>query len=225
MLVVLAGTVYLDRFSQGVGFVPGLLAASPLAAVGIVLAWRARPLRFPVAVAVAALPIAWLSQFSGGADPQWGGRYVLMSGTLLAVAGYVVLRDHRRALVSVLVVAGLVTAGGVAWLSVRSHTVADGMETILARHDEMLISRQTHMLREAGAFYDVDRKWLTATDGTGLRDAVAIARESGVHEFALIGGADQPAPASIGGYERGGRQLVPFIRPDVKLGVVTYRRG
>ncbi len=81
------------------------------------------------------------------------------------------------------------------------------------------------MLREAGAFYDVDRKWLTATDGTGLRDAVAIARESGVHEFALIGGADQPAPASIGGYERGGRQLVPFIRPDVKLGVVTYRRG
>jgi len=223
VLVVLAGVVYLDRFSQGVGFVPGLLAASPLAAVGIVLAWRARPLRFPVAVAVAALPIAWLSQFSGGADPQWGGRYVLMSGTLLAVAGYVVLRDHRRALVSVLVVAGLVTAGGVAWLSVRSHTVADGMETILARHDEMLISRQTHMLREAGAFYDVDRKWLTATDGTELRDAVAIAREFGVREFALIGGADQPAPASIGGYERGGRQLVPFIRPDVKLGVVTYR--
>ncbi|MEY2592258.1 MAG: hypothetical protein QOJ67_4242, partial [Acidimicrobiaceae bacterium] len=223
VLVVVAGVVYVDRFSQGVGFVPGLLVASPLAAVGIVLAWRAPRLRFPAAVAVAALPIAWLSQFSGGADPQWGARYVLMSGTLLAVAGYVVLRDHRRALVSVLVVAGLVTAGGVAWLSVRSHTVADGMTTILARHDEMLISRQTHMLREGGAFYDIDRKWLTATTAPELRRAVAIAHESGVREFALIGGADQPAPASIDGYVRGGRQLVPFIRPDVKLGVVTYR--
>jgi hypothetical protein len=223
VVVVLAGVVYLDRFSQGVGFVPGLLAASPLAAVGIVLAWRSPQLRYPAAVAVAALPIAWLSQFSGGADPQWGGRYVLLSGTLLAVTGFVVLRQHRRALVSVLVVAGLVTVGGVAWLSVRSHTVADGMETILARHDEMLISRQTHMLREGGAFYDADRKWLTATTDTELRQAVTIARASGMREFALIGGADQPAPASIGGYQRGGRQLVPFIRPDVKLGVVTYR--
>ena len=223
VLVVVAAVVYLDRFSQGVGFVPGLLAASPLAAVGIVLAWRAPRLRFLGAVAVAALPIAWLSQFSGGADPQWGARYVLMSGTLLAVGGYVVLRDHKRALVSVLVVAGLVTGGGVAWLSVRSHTVADGMATILARHDEMLISRQPHMLREGGAFYDVDRKWLTATTGVELREAVKIARDSGVREFALIGAADQPAPASVGGYARGGRQLVPFIRPDVKLGVVTYR--
>ncbi len=223
VLVVVAAVIYLDRFSQGVGFVPGLLAASPLAAVGVMLAWRLPKLRYPAAVAVAALPIAWLSQFSGGADPQWGGRYILLSGALLAVAGYVVLRDHRRALVSVLVVAGLVTAGGVAWLSVRSHTVADGMATILARDDEMLISRQTHMLREAGAFYDVDRKWLTATTAPELRRAVAIARASGVREFALIGGSDQAAPASIGEYRRGARELVPFIRPDVAVSVVTYR--
>ena len=223
VFVVVAAVVYVERFSQGLGFVPGLLSASPLAAVGIVLAWRAPRLRFPAAVAVAALPVAWMSQYSGGADPQWGARYLLMSGTLLAVAGYVVLRAHRRALVSVLVVAGLVTAGGVAWLSVRSQTVAQGMETILARHDQMLISRQTHMLREVGAFYDVDRKWLTATTDPDLRRAVRIAHETGVTEFALIGGGDQPAPATLDGYRRGGRQLVAFLRPDVKLGVVTYR--
>jgi len=223
VLLAVAALVYLDRFSEGWGFVPGLLTASPLAAVGIVLAWRMPGLRWMAAVAVVALPIAWASQYSGGADPQWGARYVLLSGALLAIAGIVVLHGHTRALVGVVAVAVLVTAGGLVWLSVRSHTIADGMETILARHDEMLISRQPHMLREVGAFYDLDRKWLTATTDSHLADAVAIARESGVKEFALIGGADQPAPAQLGGYRRGSRQLVPFLRPDVKLGVVTYR--
>lgn len=220
---VVAGVVYLDRFTQGLGFVPGLLVASPFAAVGVVLAWKTPGLRWPAAVAVAALPVAWVSQFSGGADAQWGARYLLTSGEVLAVVGCVALRTHRRALVATVILSALVTLGGITWLSVRSHTVADGMETILARHDQMLISRQPHMLREGGAFYDADRRWLTATDGSELHRAVRIARDAGVSEFALIGGSDQPAPATLDGYERGPRQLVPFIRPDVKLGVVTYR--
>jgi len=220
---VVAGFVYLDRFSQGLGFVPGVLAASPFAAVGVVLAWKHPRLRWPAAVAVAALPVAWLSQFSGGADAQWGARYLLTSGAVLAVVACVVLEGRRRALVATVVLAALVTLGGVAWLSVRSHTVADGMRTILARDDQLLISRQPHMLREGGAFYDPQRQWLTATDDRELRQAVEVAHEAGVTEFALIGGADQPAPANLDGYVRGGRELVPFIRPDVKLGVVTYR--
>jgi hypothetical protein len=164
-----------------------------------------------------------VSQFSGGADAQWGARYLLTSGALLAVVACVALRTHRRALVATVALSALVTLGGITWLSVRSHTVADGMETILARHDQMLISRQPHMLREGGAFYDSDRRWLTATDGSELQRAVHIARDAGVTEFALIGGGDQAAPATLGGYEQGARQLVSFIRPDVKLGVVTYR--
>jgi hypothetical protein len=225
VLLVLAAVVYVGRFGQGVGFVPGFLAASPFAAVGVVLAWRNPRVRWILAVAVAALPIAWLAQYSGGADPQWGGRYVLPSATLLAVAGCVTLAGHRRAMTAVVLLAALVTVGGVAWLAVRSHTVADGMETILARHDELLISRQPHMLREAGAFYDDQRRWLTATDESELRRAVRIADQVGVDEFALIGGADQAAPARLGSFVRGDRQLVPFIRPDVDLGVVTYRRS
>jgi hypothetical protein len=134
-----------------------------------------------------------------------------------------VLSRHQRALIAVTVLSAIVTLGGVAWLSVRSHTTAAGMETILARHDQMLISRQAHMLREGGAFYTPQQKWLTATGDGELRRAVRIARQAGVTEFALIGGADQGAPATLGGYERGARQLVSFIRPDVKLGVVTYR--
>lgn len=222
-LFVFGAVVYLVRFGQGWGFVPGMLVASPLAAVGLCLAWARRELRLPAAIACAALPIAWYAQYQGGADPQWGGRYILTSGTLLAIAGCVALRGRGRALVAVVALAAVTTLAGIAWLSVRSNTVADGMATIVARDDQMLISRQTHMLREAGAFYDADRKWLTATTGDELADAVAIARESGVREFALIGGADQPAPALIGDYQRGARELVPFIRPDAKVSVTTYR--
>ncbi len=223
VLVAVSATLYLARFAQGWGFVPGMLVASPLAAVGLFLAWSRPALRLPAAIACAALPIAWYAQYQGGADPQWGGRYILTSGVLLAVAGCVALQGRRTALVVVVCFAAITTLAGVGWLSVRSHTVADGMRTILARHDEMLISRQPHLLREGGAFYQDDDRWLSATTGDQLRDAVAIARDAGVHEFALIGGPDQAAPATIGGYERGGRQLVPFIRPDVKVSVTTYR--
>jgi hypothetical protein len=224
VLVALAFAIYLERFSQGLGFVPGVLAASPFAAVGIVLAWQRPRLRGPAVVACAALPIAWLSQYSGGADPQWGGRYVLVSGTLLAIAACVVLEGQVRAMVAVLVLAGFVTAGGLVWLSVRSSTIAEGMATIVDRHDEVLISRQTHLLREGGAFYDSRRHWLTATTDSQLQDAVAIAKRSGARELAMIGGEDQASPRAIGGFTRGRTQLVSFIRPDVKVSVTTYHR-
>lgn len=223
VLFAFGGIVYLARFSQGWGFVPGMLVASPLAAVGVCLAWSHRALRLPASIACLALPIAWYAQYQGGADPQWGGRYILTSATLFAIAGCVTLQGRTRALVAVAILSAITTLAGVAWLSVRSNTVADGMAAILARHDEMLIARQPHMLREAGAFYDAEDKWLSATDDDQLRDAVTIARDAGVHEFALIGGSDQAAPPSIGGYRREARDLVPFIRPDVKVSVTTYR--
>jgi len=219
------GTViYLVRFAQGWGFVPGLLVASPFAAVGIVVAWTKPALRLPAAIACVALPIAWYAQYQGGADPQWGGRYVLLSGALLAIVGCVYLRGRPRAFVAVVVLAALTTLAGIGWLSVRSHTIADGMATIVGRHDQLVISRQTHLLREGGAFYDSRQHWLTAATDGQLREALRIARASGATEFALIGGGDQPMPRTLGGYARGGTQLVSFVRPDMKIAVTTYRR-
>jgi len=221
--VAVAFAVYLVRVSQGLGFVPGVLAASPFAAVGLVLAWRRGPLRLPATIACLALPVVWLTQFTGGSLPQWGGRYVLVTGALLAVAGCVALHGRPRAFLAVLSVAVLVTGAGLTWLSVRSHTVADGMATIVARHDEVLISRQVHALREGGAFYDSSRHWLTATTDAQLARAVGIARATGAHELALLEDPAARAPRELGGYRRGPTQLVAFVRPDVKVAVVTYR--
>lgn len=217
--------VYLVRFAQGWGFVPGMLVASPFAAVGLFLAWRRPALQLPAAIACAALPVAWYAQYQGGADPQWGGRYILLSGALLTIAGVVALREAPRAFVAVAVLAALTTAMGLGWLSVRSHTTADGMAAIVARDDQVVISRQTHMLREGGAFYTADRHWLTATTPAQLREAARIARESGATELALVGGQDQAPPATLGNFTRGKTETVSFVRPDVRLQVTTYRTG
>ena len=92
-------------------------------------------------MAVAALPMVWAFQYSGGAGPQWGGRYTLLSGALLLVAATVVLEGHReRTGGRRVLAAALVTGFGLAWLSVRSHWVAHGIEQIVDRHDQAVIS-------------------------------------------------------------------------------------
>jgi hypothetical protein len=211
------------RFAAGLGFVPGLLTASPFAAIGLCLGWCRRT-SLPLVVATVALPIVWAVQYSGGAGPQWGGRYELLSGALLAVVGLVVLEGKRQAVIGVIVVSALVTAFGVAWLSQRSHAVADAMTTILARHDQAVISIDAHALREGGAFYDSSDHWLTAVTRNELNDAVRLVRESGSTEFALIAADGDQAPVHLHGFTRRGSQKVAFLGPNVPLRIITYRR-
>ena len=59
------------RFSDGLGFLPGMFVASPLAAAGLAVLVRDRRLLPVGAIAVGALPLVWLFQYSGGAFPQW----------------------------------------------------------------------------------------------------------------------------------------------------------
>ena len=214
----------LVRVDGGLGFVPGLLTASPFAAVGLFLGWK-RHVRVPTLIACLALPVVWAFQYSGGAGPQWGGRYELLSGALLAVVAVVVLGGQRRVLALLLGVSLLVTGFGVAWLSVRSHGVVTGIEAIVARHDQAVISVEAHVLREGGAFYEPDRHWLTATTDTQLLDATRILGETGDREFAYVTSAGGAAPRAIGDFRRGATQKVEFLRSDVFLDVVTYRRS
>jgi hypothetical protein len=222
----IAGAVflYLVGFSGGLGFVPGMLTASPFAAIGVALGWR-KDVRIITVMAVAALPLVWAFQYSGGAGPQWGGRYTLLSGALLLVAATVVLEGRRNALVAACLVAALVTGFGIAWLSVRSHGVVRGIEAIIARHDQAVISVEAHVFREGGAFYEPERHWLTATTEPELRNAVRILDDVGNREFAYVTSAGGAAPRSIGGFVRGATQKVEFLRSDVVLDVVTYRKS
>ena len=120
-------------------------------------------------------------------------------------------------------VAGLVTVGGIAWLSVRSHTVADAMTTIIARHDQAIISRDAHTLREGGAFFEPGAHWLTATSQKDFERAVAILHDSGDTEFALLASNPTPSRPRSAATCGAGPRLVALLRPDVKVMVVTYR--
>jgi hypothetical protein len=217
------GFFYLMRFGIGLGFVPGLLTASPLAALGVVLGWR-KDVRVITVMAVVSLPLVWAFQYSGGAGPQWGGRYILLSGALLLVAAAVVLEGKRRAMIAAAVVAGTVTTFGIAWLSVRSAGVASGFEQIVARHDQAVISGEGHVLREGGAFYEPARHWLTTTNAEQLRRAVSILRRSGDTEFAYLVSDTRSVPAEIGGFQRVAVARVS-LHSVLDLKVATYRLG
>jgi hypothetical protein len=220
--VVGACSLYAVRFSNGLEYVPGFLTASPLAAVGILLVWKRRELWLPAAVAVLALPLLWVTAYSDTMRPQWGGRYALTSGAILAVGAVVVLAGRRVALAAVLAVSLLVTGYGVVFLSVRSHSIADGMAAIVDRHDAAVISLEAHLLREGGAFYTPDRHWLTATDQKQLQKAVRIVRGAGDREFALLVPDELQVPAELGGFTRTATDRIA-VRPDQPLRVVTYR--
>ena len=102
---------------RGLGFVSGMLVALPVR-------WCSG-LCSDGATDAPAHPRAWRSRRSrglavpvpGGAGPQWGGRYVLLSGVLLAVVG-IVVTARRAALVATIAACRCVVTGcGVVWLS------------------------------------------------------------------------------------------------------------
>src|SRR5207248_2176626 len=112
--------------SDGLGFWPGLMATTPIAAVGLAHGWVDARTRLVLVLALAPLPLIFLFQFPGGALPQWGGRYLLTTGLLLMVVGVARLPQLERwARVSFTAAAIGITFVGLAWMSVRTHQVAD----------------------------------------------------------------------------------------------------
>jgi hypothetical protein len=213
------------RARDGWGFVPGLLTTTPLAAVALVHGWKTSTSRFLLAIGLGALPLVWLLQFRGGAAPQWGGRYILPSGLLLATVGVCALPGLRRAGVSAfLVLSVCVTAGGVGWLSVRSHGVARAFETFAGAPEPVLVSRVAHLAREGGWFYG-EKRWLTAVGQHDLQRAVAVVERAGFSSFGLVEehSRDSVPPRSLGSFSRTSVRRVSFL--GVPLDVATYERS
>jgi hypothetical protein len=199
-----------------------MTAASPVAGIGLAEGGSAETRRLLLAVALASLPIVWAFQFLGGAYAQWGGRYVLLSGLLLAVLGATALEGATRpSAVAVLGLAAAVTAFGLVWLSSRTHDVARAEAVLYRRHDPVLISRIAHLAREGGAYYRYGgRPWLTAVTDEQERAAVDVVRKAGLTGFAVVddGKATASSPA---GFAPAGTDHVEFL--GLRLRVRTYR--
>jgi hypothetical protein len=178
---------------------------------------------------LAALPLVWAFQFPGGAAPQWGGRYILTTGFLLAVLGVVALPRLPSAIrVGFVALSVGVTAFGVAWLVERSHDTAR-MERALGRRPEpVLVSRIAHLAREGGAYYGTvdDRRWLTAVTSDDLQLAGRVLDQAGVDGFALVDLPENGSPApAVGDFKLTGRaERVPWLG-GVVLRVTSYTRA
>ncbi|MGH9152639.1 MAG: hypothetical protein ACRD03_09630, partial [Acidimicrobiales bacterium] len=204
------------------GFVPGLFAAAPLAVVGALRGWSATAGRLAAGIALVALVVVNATQFLGGAAPQWGSRYVLLSGLLLTALGVASLGDLRawaaRAFVATAVA---VTAFGLVWMSVRTHAFGSALQWLNDRPEPVLVSRIIHLAREGGSFYG-ERRWLTAETDADQAFAVGVLGRAGVDRFGLVTrGVAPPEPEPVPGWRIVGHDSMPLVS-GVDVYVTTY---
>lgn len=218
-----AAVVYVADAVGGLGFVPGLFIAFPLALVAPMPLGRTDNARVVTIMGLLALPLVYAFQYLGGAGPQWGGRYTLPSAMLLGVVGLVAIAP-RLPLVGrgVVGLSVLVSALGVAWVSERTHSVDRFFDEVEEVSEPVLVARQAFLLREAGADL-VEKRWLSAANEGAFLEAVSVARRLDEPALTVLeweGEAPPPEslPEDLVEVER--RQL-DFL--DTPVGLVTYR--
>lgn len=196
VVAVVIGALLVGRLARGLGFVPGMLTAAPVAVIGLwTLRQRAAPVRAVALGAILCLPAVWALQWRGNLIAQWGGRYVLLSGALLTVCGVVELDAHPRRWVRTVLLGAAVAVGlfGTAWKVDRSH-VADEVISDLEEVscDDVLVITEPFIPREGGAHADLregrlggDCRFLSARPGD-LSHALDVAQAVGVAEVTVL---------------------------------------
>ena len=224
LAAAMVAVAYLAVVVSGLGFVPGMVAATPFVAVGVALGWRTTATRLLLALAIVPLPLVFAFQYVGGAGPQWAGRYLLPSGLLAAVVGIV---ESRRMLAwartGLIVLSVGVTAFGLAWLSVRSHGVAGAGTALAERQEDVLIAPDGFVAREFGATYG-QRDWLAAGTPDDVRFAVDVAAASGAETFALVVVEPTTPPPDFDGWIVGPSDPLAFLT-GTDFVVTTYCRS
>jgi hypothetical protein len=217
----IAALIVFDRVSLDTGFWPGLLAATPLAAVALARGWHDERARRVMLFALVPLPVVFLFQFPGGALPQWGGRYLLTTAFLLMVVGVARLGALERwARFGFIGLSILVTAVGLVWMSSRTEQVADAGERVRTRPEQVLIAPDGFLAREFAATYG-DKDWLSAPSLAETPKAVEVVRASGRTTFAVLTTDPSATLPAYPGFHETGRTTIPLIDP-VNLIITSY---
>ena len=170
----------------------GALIASPFAAAAGLLR-RDRDRWNVLGMALVMTVLIWTFQLTGGAVPQWGGRYLLVPTLLLTTLGLVALVERADDRLPRLTVAGFsvaVTLFGAAWLQHRSHEVDDFFDDLAARPEDVIISPNGFFVREAGPAYD-ERRYLSVGRGADVEGAVEVVQDAGYTTFAVLTQAEE----------------------------------
>jgi len=221
LVAALVVVVVLLRASEGLRFVPGLVATTPIAVAGVVLGWRRGRSRLLVVMALVPLPLVFVFQFPGGALPQWAGRYILFSGFLLLVVGASHLGRLERWLQLLFIgLSVAVTCFGLAWLSTRSHAIATAADRLEQRDEPVLIATNGFLPREFGATYG-RKNWLATGSAADVQFAVTVVGQAGLDRFGLVDDSTDPAP-SFAGWQATTSDTVPLLGDQLR--VTTYVR-
>jgi hypothetical protein len=203
----------------GLGFVPGLFGAAPIALAALVILPLHEGSRYALGVAVVAFPLVLAFQFLGGAGPQWAGRYALSSCIILVALGSAAVRtlsrDVRLGLVGLSV---LVTVSGALWLQERSHSFDSLFDELVERPEDVVVARNGFFIREGGDAY-TERRWLTAVTEADVAFAIEVLRDSGLDTFALLD-EEPTAPAVLHGADL--VETVPTSVTGVRLYLHSY---
>jgi hypothetical protein len=227
--VVAVAVLYAVRLRTGLSFVSGMFAATPIAILGMMrhLTGHAQSDdacgvegtrgRWLVLTALGCLPAVWAVQYIGGAAPQWGGRYVLLSGFVLGVLGAVALEDvptSTRRVFGVLAVA--VTAYGMLLVVDRTNDSARIADTLLARDEQVVVARFGHVFREIGSDYRRDRQWLTAVDQRAIDVTRSVIADRAPETIAVITYPVDP-DIDLDGYEVTTRVRLQFFSEGLEI--------
>ena len=221
---ILAIVLQTIRLFGGLGFVPGALVAGPMASVGLGASVAERRHRSDnsaalLIIALGSLPLVWTFQYTGGAAPQWAGRYILLSGLLLTVIGAQWLGTADRwARVGAIGLAAAVTLSGVSWMWVRTNSVADTMRALEQIDTPVQVSDIHHFWREGGGFWNGSTR-LTVVDEAGHDKLVEVLDAHDVDRFVWVQYAGSET-AETAGYEVVSRDTIEFIA-GVDLAVTT----
>lgn len=212
-LVIAAGAIaalwVFDTIRDGLGFVPGLAATTPLAIMALARMKGTADRHVLLAVALVPVPMVWIFGFTGGAGPQWGGRYILLTGAILLAAAPS-LFDSEAALPlfrRMLVASALITFAGVAFAGVRTHANADALRSIADRDEEVVVFYNPHRPREAGAFFH-DQPWFAAHSDEERAEVGELLLDLEIERFAMVGGWNDGDPPEVPGWTMVEKELV-----------------
>lgn len=206
-------------------YISGLVAAAPLVALGAVSAWSDDRRRLVATIAILPIPVVWAVGPSPGL--QWGGRFLLTSGLLLTVLACVALDRFRlpdRALLLVPMIA--VALCGLAMVVSRTNEASEAFASLTRRPEEIVVSTQGQLLREAGGYYEPENRWLTVTGRADLERLEAVLDESGASDLALVdlaNGDDTDEPPEIASFQPTRTDQRPLFL-GVELQITHYDR-
>ncbi len=223
-LAILLGLKAIDTAVDGLNFVPGLIAATPLAGLGLARGWAGGARRFVTLIAVAAMPLVWMTQFTGGAGPQWGGRYILTSGLLLAVVAIVSLKSESAIRIGRLVLAGglVVTMLGLAWSIERSSSFARAFSDLAGRDEPVLVFEDPFIAREGGPKV-IEQNWLAAPSAEHRDIALTVLDSMDVDQFGYVEVLRKTNVVDFSGWTLVGVEEISLVGSD-RLRISTWER-